>query len=397
VTNAGGPGILATDALSGYGHEPVPFTPATLRRLIAVLPKEATAQNPLDLIASADAKRYRRSLQAVVADPGVHALLVLFVSPIMIDSVAVAKTIIETTLAGRRPKTVVVCLMGRQRGDEATRLLAEAGVPVFRFPEEAAQTLSGLIRYRKLAQAPRGKRRRFPADQASTRRILARHRRVGGGWMSSQAARELLLARGFPVIPTLEAKDAGAAVAHAHHIGYPVCLKAAAEGMVHKSDLGAVRPGLTSGDEVYGVAEELLAKLRPRFRDLRLEVQPMATGHRELLLGLRRDPRFGPVLVAGLGGVTVEVLKDVALRVGPLTDADAEDMFSSLRGAALLGPYRGQPGVDRKKLEECLLRLDQLAFDCPEILEADLNPVIAAAPGQPTRIVDVRVRTAPAG
>lgn len=390
VTNAGGPGILATDALAGCGLELAGLSDATIRRLRRVLPPEATAQNPLDLIASADAARYREALAAVAKDARVHALLVMFVSPIMIDAEAVARAILEVAAKSRKP--AVACIMGRERGDEARALLEGAGIPVFRFPEEAASTLAGLIRYRSLSERPSGECRRFRVRRAAAARVVATQQRRRSEWFDSAAGRELLTAYGLPVIPTLEAGSEGAAVTAARRLGYPVCLKATAAGLVHKSDLGGVRLALRSEDEVRQAARAIQRRIGRRFRDLRLEVQPMAPGHREMLIGLKRDRRFGPLFAIGFGGVTVEVLRDVSVRIGPLRDEDPARMLAELRGAALLQRFRGEPPVDQEALGECLLRLNQLAGDFPTIAEVDLNPVIAAATGVPTWIVDARVR-----
>ncbi len=392
VTNAGGPGILATDALEGCGLELADLRPATRRELARVLPPEASVQNPVDLIASADAERYRRALRIVGRDPNADALIVLFVSPIMIDAHAVARAIVEET--GRAGKPVVTCVMGRKGQREAVATLKEAGIPVFRFPEEAASTMAGLVRYWEAAAEPAGRRRRFRGDREAVRRILRRVCGQGGGWLEPAKVRAVLAAYRIPFVPTKTARDPAGAMAAAHELGYPVVLKAAAPGLVHKSDLGAVALGLDGGDAVFEAAEAMRRRLGGR-TGLSFEVQKVAPGHRELLLGMTRDPKFGPVLAVGLGGVNVEVLHDVSLRVGPLAERDPARMLAELRGAALLGAYRGEPEIDRELVEVCLHRLDRLAADHPEIAEIDLNPFIAAPKGVGSYAVDARIRVEP--
>ena len=390
VTNAGGPGILATDALEGRGLKLAELAPSTRKALSRLLPPEASVQNPVDLIASADEHRYRKAVRTVVRDRNVDILIVLFVSPIMIDAHAVALAIIEETRDSGKP--VVTCVMGRKGGDEAVRTLKEAGIPVYRFPEEAAQTVAGMIRYAELAEEPAGRPKRFEVDRRKAARILAKAGSRGGGWLESEEVRRLLGIYGIPFVPTRIAGSPAEALAAAHDLGYPVVVKAAAKDLVHKSDCGGVRIDLHGGDEVFEAALSLERALAGRVVDLRFEVQRMAPGHRELLLGFTRDSKFGPLLAVGLGGVHVEVLRDIAIRVGPLSDADPAAMLDDLRGAPLLGPYRGEAPIDRALVEECLLRLNQLAFDFPEIAELDLNPFMAAPRGVPSYAVDGRIR-----
>ena len=392
VTNAGGPGILATDALHSLGHELAEFEPKTSRQLRKALPPEASPRNPVDLIASADAERYDKALSAVVADKNVHALLVLFVSPIMIDAHAVAETILEKTRGSGKP--VVACIMGKERNDEAVQLLSKGGIPVFNFPEEAAQTLAGMIRHRYLSQLPTGDEVEYDVDRKKVQRIISACKRTGGGWVGPKDVRKILDAYGFPMIPSKTVVDPGKALEAARAMGYPVCLKATSRSLVHKSDLGGVKCGLTSGDEVYDFALEMRKRFGKECKDLEFEVQAMARGHRELLLGFTREPRFGPLLAIGMGGTHVEVLKDVAVRVGPLTDVDPAQMLASLRAAPLLAAYRGEPAIDQSLVEDCLLRLNQLAFDFPEIEECDINPLMAAPRGIQSWVVDARMRLA---
>ena len=390
VTNAGGPGILATDALDSLGYQLATFEPKTKRQLRKSLPREASAENPVDLIASADAERYDKALSAVVADKNVHALLVLFVSPTMIDAHAVAQMILERTRGSGKP--VVACIMGKERNDEAVQLLSKGGIPVFNFPEEAAQTLAGMIRYRYLSLLPTGKRVEFDVDRKKVKRILATCKRAGGGWVPSHDVLAILDLYGLPVVPSKTVSTPGDALVAARAMSYPVCLKASSQKLVHKSDLGGVQCNIASGDDVFDFAIKMRKKFGRNCKDLAFEVQAMAKGHRELLLGFTREPRFGPLLAIGMGGTHVEVQKDVAVRVGPLTDADPAQMLASLRSAPLLAAYRGEPAIDQPLVEDCLLRLNQLAFDFPEIEECDINPLMAAKKGVPSYVVDARMR-----
>ncbi|MCC7062269.1 MAG: acetate--CoA ligase family protein [Planctomycetes bacterium] len=387
ITNAGGPGILATDAIVGLGMTMSALAPATSKALRKVLPPEASVQNPIDLIASADALRYRAALRIVAKDPGIDGFVVLFVSPIMIDAAAVAQAIVDE-MAGM-DKPVLACVMGRQRGDEALQILQHAGIPVFRYPEDAATTLRLMCRrWRWLERRP-VKLPTLKVDKKTALRIFRQHRTE---WLPAAATEAILTAYGVPFAPSRRVRSAGEAVAAAHKLGYPVVLKAEAANLLHKSELRAVRTGLRTGDEVFAAAQDLLERLGTKFRDVTLQVQAHAEGHREVLLGMTRDARYGPLYAAGLGGVQVEVMRDVAVRVGPLDGRDPVEMFAGLKGAALLGPFRGAPAADVDAAVEVLLRIQRLVEDFPQILEVEVNPFILAGVGRRSAAVDGRMR-----
>jgi acetyl coenzyme A synthetase (ADP forming)-like protein len=388
VTNAGGPGILATDAIVGLGMTMAKLSPATTRALRKVVPPEASLHNPIDLIASADAKRYRDALRCVTKDGGVDGLVVLFVSPIMIDAAAVAQAIVDETRGLDKP--VLACVMGRQRGDEALQILQLAGIPVFRYPEDAATILRLMLRrWRWLARKP-VKVPTLKVDKAAAKRVFTKH--SASEWLPAAATESILTAYGIPFAPSRRVRTAGEAATRAHELGFPVVVKAEADGLLHKSEHRAVRTGLRSGDEVYAAAQDLLERLIPKFGAVSLQVQAHAEGHREVLLGMTRDARYGPLYAAGLGGVQVEVLRDVAVRVGPLDGQDPLEMLAGLKGAALLGQFRGAPAADVDAASAVLLRLQRLVDDFPQIVEVEVNPFILAQNGRKSVAVDGRMR-----
>ncbi|MEQ1631502.1 MAG: acetate--CoA ligase family protein [Planctomycetota bacterium] len=388
VTNAGGPGILATDALVGLGMAVSPLQPATERALRKVLPVEASVRNPVDLIASADASRYRSSLKLVAADEDVDGIVVLFVSPVMIDAAAVAQAIVDETKGCGRP--VLACVMGRQRGDEAQRILRDAGIPVFRYPEDAAVTLRQMLRRKRWLERRPMRVPNLTVHRDAAARVL--RRKGAKGWLTSTEAEAVLTAYGIPFPASRRVRTPGEAVAAAHELGWPVVLKAEANDLLHKSEHRAVRVGLRDGDEVFAAAKDLIERLKPQFKDVRLQVQSQASGHREVLIGMTRDPRYGPLYAVGLGGVQVEVLRDVTIRVGPLDGKDPQEMFAALKGAPLLGAFRGAPAVDLLMATTALLRLQKLILDFPEIAEVEVNPFILAESGKRSVAVDGRLR-----
>ena len=390
VTNAGGPGILATDALDGYGLRIAELSKKTTTALLRDLPREASARNPVDLIASADADRYRKALRAVVKDPQVDGLIVLFVSPAMIDAAAVAEAIVAET---RGDIPVLACVMGRQRGYEALAYLKQHGIPVFRYPEDAARTMRGLVeRTRRLARE-HGPRPTFRVDKRGVARIFARNK---DGWISSIDVEAVLRAYGIPFARSCRVTTPGEAVAAAHEFGFPVVMKAESPKLLHKTEHRAVLTGLRDGDQVFGAATDLLARLGKRFAPLKLVVQERAPGHRELLLGSSRDPRYGPLFAAGLGGTQVEVLRDIGFRIAPMDAHDPAEMLASLKGAALLAEFRGEPAADTAVACDALLRIQQLVLDFPQIQEVEVNPFILDARNAPrggrSMAVDARLR-----
>ena len=210
--------------------------------------------------------------------------------------------------------------------------------------------------------------------------------------MSAVATETILHAYGIPFAPSRRVRRAGDAVAAAHKLGFPVVVKAEAAALLHKSEHRAVRTGLRSGDEVFAAAQDLLERLTPQFGEVTLQVQAHAKGHREVLLGMTRDPRYGPLYAAGLGGVQVEVMRDVAVRIGPLDGRDPVEMFAGLQGAALLGAFRGAPAADVAAAVAALLRLQRLVEDFPQILEVEVNPFILASAGRRSAAADGRLR-----
>lgn len=390
VTNAGGPGILATDACVSHGLQLAEFSARTRKRLAAALPEGAAAQNPTDLIADADANRFARALAAVGSDPGVDAVLAVFVSPVTTDAPAVARAIAEA--ASKSGLTTLACFMGKEKDDEGVAVLREAGVPVYRFPEEAAAALSALCRYRRFRDRPVGTGVRFEVDADRARRAIKRARRAGRTMLVGEDVGEILEAYGIPIAPSVVAKDVGQAIRFANEVGYPVVLKAESEKFTHKTDVGGVRVGLKNGDEVFEAYEDLRRRLGRRDKKLKIRVQAQIQGDAEVILGAASDPQFGPLLLFGLGGVHVEVLRDVAVRVHPISDIDAAEMIRSIKGYPLLAGARGKKPVDVPFLEEMLLRLSQLVDDLEDVAELDLNPLIVGQDRAGSAVVDARLR-----
>ncbi|MCZ6747021.1 MAG: acetate--CoA ligase family protein [Acidobacteria bacterium] len=389
VTNAGGPGILATDALIGAGVQLASFSAATRSRLRKALPPEASGENPVDMIASADGDRYTAVLGPVLADRGVDAALVIFVTPVYIDALKVAEAIVAA--AARTRKTVLTCFMGKTHSSEAVAHLKENSIPVYSFPENACRALTAMIQHQEYLERPGGKVTRFRIKKGAAA-ILRGARKQRRELLTFNEARALIDAYGLPLVPTREVTDAGTALTAARELGYPVVLKASSDRFPHKTEVGAVRLDLRTGDEVASAFEAMAPRLRRRDPAVRFHVQSMVRGGVEVILGAVTDPAYGPILMFGLGGTEVEVLRDVAYALCPVTDKEAQRLIRTIRGAALLTGFRGSEPVDLDALARWIGRLSQLLIEHPEIQEVDLNPIIVNPRGRPAGVVDARIR-----
>jgi len=397
VTNAGGPAIMAADAADGHGLVITATSPATRAAMRAVLPPEASVENPIDMIASAGPEQYEKVLTLALDDDNVDIAIAIFVPPIMVDPLDAIRRI--TTVARARSKPVFVVLMAEETWYERIPREVEHAVPIFRFPEEAVKVAEHLNRYRLWRERPAGETRVFKADAARARAIVDAKRRAGGGYLSPDDAHALLDAYGFPLCRQVVVPVAGDVAASARGMRYPLVLKVVGETIVHKSDVGGVITGIA--DEKALVLAR--ASMEKRLRDAGVFerasgflVQEMVTGAggQEVILGVAEDPRFGPLLMFGMGGRYVEILRDVAFRVLPMTDIDAAEMVRSIRSFPMLEGVRGDAAVDIAFVEEAVLRLAQLVHDVEGIEELDLNPVIVTPRREDCRVADMRVKVA---
>jgi acetyl coenzyme A synthetase (ADP forming)-like protein len=392
LTNGGGPAILATDFLVAKGLELATLSDATKAALRRVLVPEASVGNPVDMIASAGAAEYGAALPLVLADPGVDLVITIFVPPVTLDPVGVARSIFEASRGASKP--VLGCFMARAAVIAEIKRLEAAWFPLYEYPENAVRAAWNLVRVAALRRDDLGEPERPEADAAAASRVLDAARARGGGWLEAGEAFRLLEAYGIPCAAHETARDAEGAAAAAARVGFPVAVKLDGEAFLHKSDVGGVVLGLRDEAAVRDAATRLSARARAAAPGApwRLLVQRMAEPGTELLMGVRADPVFGPLLAVGLGGVQVEVWKDVAFGLVPLTRVLARRLLERLRGFPLLQGYRGSPRVDLAAVEDALLRLSRLAEERPEVVEIEMNPVVAGPGG--VVAVDARVRVA---
>lgn len=393
ITNAGGPGILTADACESLGLVIAPLAEETRSRLRAEVAEEASVQNPVDLIASADAAVYRIALDIVLHDPNVDAAIAIFVPPVQVDTGAVATGIAE--IVGRHEdKTVLACLMGKKGVHGGMTELKRHNIPAFMFPESAARALAAMVRYRRWRERPLGDVVELEADSARARAAIDSARRDGREHLTLGEVEEVLGAYGIPLVESRFASSPEAAVVAAESLGWPVVLKVESPSVIHKSDVGGVRLGLEDADEVRGAYSEIEAAIGPgRMEGVR--VQRMIEGGRETVIGMTSDRTFGPLVMFGLGGIYVEVLGDVVFRIAPISTIDAREMVRSLRGDALLAGVRGEGPVAYEALEDAIRRVSQLVLDLPEIAEMDVNPFLAFPERERCVAVDGRIRLSP--
>jgi acetyl coenzyme A synthetase (ADP forming)-like protein len=389
LTNAGGPGILCADACEAAGLAVVDLPSRLRARLRRFLPSEATVSDPVDMIATASASDFRRAIEAVGRSGVVDSVIAIFVPPLVTEAADVAVAISEA--AGRIPPEVAV-LTVFMADAEAGALLRRHGKPMasFTFPEDAARALGHAARYGAWRTTPTGRVPDFDdcrPDEAAA--VIARALGAGGGWLGATDVAQLLDCYGVRMPASRRAADAADAEREAAELGGQIALKAIAPGLVHKSDAGGVAIGLRPA-QVRRAAERMAQRVsRAGFTPDGFLVQEMAPAGVELIVGVVQDRQFGPLLACGAGGTSTELLGDVAVRLTPLTDAEAHDMLRSLRMFPLLEGYRGAPRCDVEGLEQLLLRVGALVEAHPEVAEMDLNPVVALPDGPVA--VDARI------
>ncbi len=392
VTNAGGPGIMAADTCVQYGLEVPPVPEPERFRQQCSLPPHAGTSNPIDLIADARSERYACVLEALLRDPAYDALLVLFVPVPTADVEAIAQVVIEA--AQHRQKPILACFMGVVDVTPAKQALRRAGIPCYDFPEDAARALATMVQYYRWRSRPLTGYRTFTVQRAQATELLRNAQPNAHGFIAEDVAFRVLEAYGFPVLPWEAARTAEEAVEAAHRIGFPVALKVLSPDIIHKFDIGGVVLNLDSPEAVYRGFTDIysaVSRFAPEARFQGVIVQKMGERGHELILGMKRDQQFGPIIMAGLGGIYVEVFRDVSFRIAPLRERSAYLMLEETRAGALLRGVRGQPPADIDAVADCLLRLSQLALEQEDLEELDINPLLVYPQGNGAAVVDVRI------
>ncbi|MGH2457802.1 MAG: acetate--CoA ligase family protein [Chloroflexota bacterium] len=392
VTNAGGPGIVATDAAVAAGLTLAKLSPNTTGALRRGLPPAASVANPIDLLGDAGPDRYQRALDAAVADPSGDALLVILTPQLTTDALATARVVAEARQQTDRP--ILACFMGSRSVQRGITALAAGQVPNDPFPERAIQALSAMASHAERRARPGEVPRRFAVDPSAVEAAIRQARATGQTNLVGDLAGRIAAAYGVPVPRHALAHDADEAARVAEEIGLPVALKVSSPEVIHKSDVGGVRVGLTDASAVRRAYRDIVASVRQHLPSARIEgvsVWATAPPGLETIVGVSLDATFGHLLLFGLGGIYVEILRDVSLRIVPVTAGEATDMVHAIRAYPLLAGARGHPPADVDLVVEILERVSQLAADFPEIRELDLNPLVVYQAGHGALAVDVRI------
>ncbi|MDD5217100.1 MAG: acetate--CoA ligase [Candidatus Omnitrophica bacterium] len=392
VTNAGGPGIMATDACVRYGLEIAKMEDSTVEALKKVLPPTSNFSNPIDVIGDARADRYEYALKCVMNDPNVDALLIILTPQAMTEIDETARVVVK--LAKETDKTLIACFMGNSDVISGAKILNENRIPQYVFPEEAARALGAMVRYRNWLDRLRTNIKVFTVDIQKAGRILEEAKKNNQHMLPIHQAMDVFKAYGFPIMPYGFATNKEEAVQKAREIGFPVVLKIVSQKIIHKFDVGGVKLHLKDEGEVANAYDDMYRSVTAQFSPASIEgvfVQGMASGGREVILGMNRDPHFGPILMFGLGGIYVEALKDVTFRLAPIRELSAHDMLEDIRAFPLLKGVRGEASADLSAISECIERLSQLSCELPLIDEIDINPLLVFEKGKGARVVDARI------
>ena len=393
ITNAGGPGIMAADAVERKGLTFAKLDEGTVKKLAEKLPPAANLLNPIDVLGDALADRYEFSLEVVMDDPNVDVVLVLLTPQAMTEAAATAEAIVKVT--GQKPgKPVLACFLGAAKVLDGVKILRQQGIPQYDSPESAVDAIEAMTRYVQWRSRPKRVVRLFPVNRRKVENIVERHLRQGILDIGEAESKDILEAYGFVTPKGSIATTADQAANIAQQLGYPVVLKIWSPDILHKSDVGGVKVGLTSEQEVRDAFDLMIYRIpkkKPDAHILGVLVQEMCRKGKEVILGMHRDPHFGPLMMFGMGGIMVEVLRDVSFYLAPLTAQEAKQMLVSTKTYKILQGVRGDEGVDIERIAEGLQRLSQLVTEFPQIKEMDINPYVVGREGTTPIAVDARI------
>lgn len=384
LTNAGGPGIMATDAIVSCGLKMAEFPEEMKAELQKNLSEDSSVHNPIDMIAMGGPDQYRASLKILLSSDKVDAVIVIFVTPKIVDPQDIINVIEE--VAQNYDIPVLACIMGKDI--DTKRKDVKRRIPLYNFPESAVKSVNAMVQYRLLRDRPAGEIKAFEVDQKAVEEIIRKARSEQRTRLCEMEVEEILRAYRFPLPQSKMVKTAQEAIAFAEDIGFPVVLKVIAKDLIHKSDVGGVYVNVNNSLEIKGAFHEI----QSNFREFdAVKVQEMVGKGKEILLGMTLDPSFGPLIMFGLGGIYVEMIKDVTLKIWPITDLSAREMVRSIKGYHLLTGFRGEKSVDMEVIEESIMRLSQLVGDHPAIKEMDINPMIVFSKREEAKVVDARI------
>lgn len=394
VSNAGGPAIISTDACSRYGLKMADIS--SIKDAIAqVIPPYGSPRNPVDIVGDADFARFEKVLDLVLAHPNVGSVVTMCTPSATLNYDDLARVLVK--MSAKYPnKTMLASLMGLAEGVENRAIMSEGGVPYYLYAEPAIRTLKAMYDFKNWVDSAKEPARTlsFSKDMEKVKAIFESVKKQGRNNLLEEEGYEVLRAYGFPTPKSVLAATEEEGVRAAHEIGYPVVMKIASPDIIHKSDAGGVKVGVKSDEELRAAFKTIIENARKYKSDARIKgvlVQEMVRSAKETILGASQDPTFGPVIMFGLGGIYVEVLKDVVFRVAPIDEREANRMVRSIKTIKLLQGVRGERPSDLNAIADSLQRLSQLVTDFPEIKEFDINPLLVLEEGKGARVVDARI------
>lgn len=392
VTNAGGPGIVATDMTITSGLELARFKKDTIDTLASHLPAAASLNNPVDVIGDAASDRYENALAAVIRDEGVDGALVILTPQSMTNALETAQAI--TRIAQRTHKPILCCFMGVVDVSQGIEYLQQNSIPAFRFPESAARAFGTLYQYSRWMNRQVLAPFTLKHDPETAGKIIKNCLEQGKTRLGELEGLDILKCYGFNVLPTRLAENRQSAADIAESIGFPVVMKIVSPQILHKSDAGGVKVGLKTTDDVKTAFDQMMADAKAYSPDADIQgvlIQQMAPSGKEIILGSNRYPIFGPLIMFGFGGIFVEVFKDVAFRLAPIGRNEARRMVKQIQAYKLLEAFRGQPEADIETVEKLLVSLSNMVIAHPEIREMDINPLLVHAKGKGATVADCRM------
>ena len=393
ITNSGGPGIMATDAVCEHGMQMAKISDATKEKLRSFLPSAASVKNPIDMIASAPIEHYQQTLETVIADENVDMIITIYLPFLGLKDIDVAKALMEIKAKNPQKPVIGVFMTKSEFFNKISDM--DVNMPFFMYAEEAADGLNRLNQQRLWMERPEGKIPSFDVDYKKAQEIIAKSVNEGRDQLTTRESIDVLDAYGIRVCKSGFAKSEDEAVTIADSIGYPVVMKMTSKTTSHKTDVGGVGVNIQSAEQLRAEYQDLISKLEEKGLLEGLEgviIQEMVKGNREMVCGIATDPQYGPMMMFGLGGVFIEVMKDVTFRIAPLTDIDAKEMIKSVKAYKLLEGARGTKPAQMEQIEETLLRLSQLVHDFKFIDELDINPLLISEKTGEGIAVDGRIK-----
>ena len=391
VSNAGGPAIISTDSCSKLGIKMAKIEEIR-SKIDAVIPPWGSSRNPVDIVGDADFNRFENVLNEVLQHKNVGSVISMCTPSATLDYDKLAEVIVK--MSKKYKKTMLASLMGLDEGITNREILAAGDVPYYTYAEGSIRALDAMLRFVDWIKSPDGSITKFEVDKNKARSVFDKVKSEGRTNLLEDEGREILDAYGFPLPNSALAATEDEAVDAANKVGYPIVMKIASPQIVHKSDAGGVKVNLINDDEVRNGFKTIMENAKKYDSNAEIKgvlIVEMVKGGKEMIIGSKLEPGMGPVVMLGMGGIYVEILKDVTFRLAPLTDQEANDMISSIKTKKLLDGVRGEKPSDIKKLAECIQRLSQLVTDFTEIKELDMNPVLVMEQDQGCKILDVRI------